>query len=150
MKIILLSLLCLVIIAVTSYSYAQQTSDDKNTELTPLVIIQLELRDSNGTLVFYTEADQILAVYPVGLYRFLDNNNQTRNEFLIKDGNKYDIYQWEQSNQKFDLRSVFSTTRLLVEFQDEYAKPIVMRHDSLTTEPGDVLRIFWTVLRPAS
>ena len=149
MKIILFSLLCLILMGMTSYSYAQETYDDENTELPTKIMLQMELRDSNGILALYIEADQILAIYTPGIDRFVDSQNITSKEFLIE-GDKYDVYQWEQSNQNFDERSAYSTTRLLTVEQDEYTKPIVMRHDSIQTQPGDVLRIFWTVIRPAS
>jgi len=149
MKIVLFSLLCLILMGITSYSYAQQTPDEKNTELPTKIMLQLELRDSNGNLALYIEADQILAIFTPEINRFLDSQNITSKEFLIE-GDKYEVYQWEQSNQTFNTKSAYSTTRLLTVYQDEFLKPIIMRHDSIQTQPGDTLRIFWTVIRPAS
>jgi len=148
MKIVLFSLLCLILIGMTSYSYAQ-TYDEKNTESPTKIMLQLELRDSNGNLALYLEAEQILAIYNPGIDKFIANHNLTSKEFFIED-DKYDVYQWEQSNQTFDARSAYSTTRLLTVVQDEFTKPIIMRHYSIQSEPGDTLRIFWTVIRPAS
>jgi len=148
MKIVLFSLLCLILIGITSYSYAQ-TYDEKNTKLPTKIMLQLELRDSNGNLALYIEAEQILAIYTPGIDRLVDSYNITSTEFFIED-DKYDVYQWEQSNQTFDTRSAYSTTRLITIYQDEFTKPIIMRHYSIQSEPGDILRIFWTVIRPAS
>ena len=149
MKIIFFSLLCLILIGITSYSYAQWMIVDKNTKL-PEVLLQLELRDSNGNLVAYVEADQIRAIATLELNRFLDNQNQTRKEFLIKDDQKFEIQQWEVNGKTYFSKSAYSQTRLLDEYQNEFIILLDVRHDSYQTQPGDTLRVFWTVIRPVS
>ena len=149
MKIIYLSLLCLILIGMTSYSYAQLTVVDKNTRL-PQVLLQIEVRDSNGSLIAYIEADQIIGISPLELNRFLDNLNNTRKEFLIKDDKKYESQQWEINTETFVEELAYSGTRLLDLYQNEYVTLLIVRHDSFQTQPGDTLRIFWTVIRPVS
>ena len=60
-----------------SYSYSQNTPDEKNIEL-PEVLLQIVLRDSSGGLVAYIETDQFISISPLELNRFLDNQTQTR------------------------------------------------------------------------
>jgi len=149
MKIILFSLLCLILIGMISYSYAQYTIVDRNTKL-PEVMLQLELRDSNGGLIAYIESEQIIGISPLELNRFLDNQNQTRKEFLVIDDKKYESQQWEIRGDAYVEQLAYSGTRLLDIYQNEFETLLFMRHDSFQTQPGDTVRIFWTVIRPAS
>jgi len=149
MKIVLFTLLFLILIGITSYSYAQWTVVNETTIL-PEVLLQMELRDSNGSLLAYAQSEQVIGFSPLELNSFLDNQNQTRKEFLIKDDKKYEIQQWEIHGVTFDKRHAYSSTRLLDTVQNEFVILLQMRHDSYQTEPGDTLRVFWTVIRPAS
>ena len=149
MKIVLFSLFGVILIGITSYSYAQVIVPEEDTEL-PKVMLQLELRDSNGILVAYVEAEQIIGIRPLDLTRFLDNLNQSRKEFFIKDDKKYEIHQWEKANETYNEKLALSTTGLLDIYQNEFVKLVDVRHDSFQAQPGDTLRIWWTIIRPAS
>jgi len=150
MKIVLFSLLCLILIGIISYSYAQLIDVHRDTKFVPEILLQLEVRDSNGILLTYLETEAINWFSPLGLNRFLDNQNQTRKEFFIKDDKKYESQQWEIKGDVFTIKSAYSSTRLLDLYQNEFDTLIVMNHDSYQTEPGDKSRIFWTVIRPVS
>jgi len=151
MKIVIFSLLCLILIGMTSYSYAQYTSVKENATLQlPEVMLQLELRDSNGGLLTYIETDQILVISPLELNSFLDNLNGTRKEFFIKDDKKYESQQWEIKGVTFDKRHAWSATRLIDVIENTFVTLLQIRHDSYQTQPGDTVRIFWTVIRPVS
>jgi len=150
MKIVLFSLLCLILIGMISYSYAQWTVVDKNTTKLPVIMLQGVLRDSNGILVAYVEAEQIIGISPLELNRFLDNQNQTRKEFFIKDDQKYEIQQWEMNPEKFSEKLAYSSSAPKDIFQNEFLVIIQMRHDSYQTQPGDTMRLFWTIIRPVS
>jgi len=149
MKIVFFSLLCLILIGVTSYSYAEWTKDVKNTEL-PEVLLQLDLRDANGNFIAYLESSQIIGIAPQELNNFLDNQNQTHKEFFIKDDIKYEAQSWEQRPDKFTTKNAYSETRLIGIVENEFINLLDIRYDSFQSEPGDTLRIFWTVTRPVS
>ena len=149
MKIVLFSLLCLFLIGMTSYSYAQNTPDDENTEL-PEVLLQILLRDSNGSLVAYIETVRFLLINPLELNIFLDNQNQTRKEFFIKDDKKYESQKWETKHDEFSIQHAYSTTQLRDVYQNEFVPLLLFLHDSFPVQPGDTARFFWTVVRPAS
>ena len=149
MKIVLFSLLCLFLIGMTSYSYAQNTPDDENTEL-PEVLLQILLRDSNGSLVAYIETVRFLLINPLELNIFLDNQNQTRKEFFIKDDKKYESQKWETKHDEFSVQRTFSSTILKDVYQNEFVLVAQMLYDSYQTQPGDTARFFWTVVRPVS
>jgi len=149
MKIVLFSLLCLILIGMTSYSYAQFIVVDKNTKL-PEVMVQLELRDSNGSLITYIETEQIIGISPLELNRFLDIQNHTHKEFFIKDDKKYESQQFESVSETYDKKSAISRTTLVDKIQGEVVTLLQIRFDSYQTQPGDTLRSFWTIIRPAS
>ena len=149
MKIVLFSLLCLFLIGMTSYSYAQNTPDDENTEL-PEVLLQIVLRDSNGSLVAYIETEHFYSFNHLELNIFLDNQNQTRKEFFIKDDKKYESQKWETKHDEFSVQRTFSSTILKDVYQNEFVLVAQMLHDSYQTQPGDTARFFWTVVRPVS
>ena len=149
MKIFLFSLLCLILIGMISYSYSQNTPDEKNIEL-PEVLLQIVLRDSNGSLVAYIETDQFIMISPLELNRFLDNQNQTHKEFFIKDDKKYESQKWETKHDEFSVQRTFSSTILKDVYQNEFVLVAQMLYDSYQTQPGDTARFFWTVVRPVS
>jgi len=152
MKIVLSSLLCLILIGFSSYSYAQSEwiIPNRTTILPAEVMLQLEVRDSNGNLVSYVESEQIIGFRYLELNSFFDNLNQTHKEFFIKDDKKYEILQWETSRDTFPARLAYSVHSILDIYQNEFIKLLVMRIDAYQTQPGDTLRTFWTVIRPAS
>ena len=135
----------MILIGITSYSYAEWIEyPDKNSEL-PEVILQLELRDSNGYLVSYVETDHIIGLNPLELNKFLDNLNNTSKEFFIKDDKKYEIQQWEQRSDVDDRELAFSGTTLVDIHKNQFRPLLIIRHDSLQSEPGDTLRIFLSI-----
>ena len=113
-------------------------------------MLQGVLRDSNGILVAYIEAEQIIGFSPLELDRFLDNQNQTRKEFFIKDDQKYEIQQWEMSSEAFSEKLAYSSSAPKDIFQNEFLVIFQVRHDSYQTQPGDTMRNFWTIIRPVS
>jgi len=133
----------------TSYSYAQFIIVNQTTIL-PEVRMQSELRDSNGSFVAYIESEQIIGINFSLFYKFLDNQNQTSKEFFIKDDKKYELQQWEVKGDVYTEKLAYAATRLLDLYQNEIATLVQMRHDSYQTQPGDTIRQFWTVIRPAS
>jgi len=149
MKIVLFSLLCLILIGITSYSYAQLTLVEEDTKLLHEVLLQLVVRDSNGSLIAYVEADQIMLIEPLALNRFLDNQNQTSTKFFIKDDKKYESHTWEVVGDQIKKQGAYSATKLWDVYQNEFVTLLHIRHDSFQTQPGDSVSIFWTVIRPA-
>ena len=78
---------------------------------------------------------------------FLDNQTTTYKKSFVKDDIKYETHQWEVVEDKFQQKLAYSTTRLIDVFQNQLWPIIIVLHGTFQTEPGDVLRIFWTVTR---
>ena len=72
MKLIIVTLFCLMFMGIAATSYAQYTVVSSDTKI-PEVMLQLELRDSNGHLITYVEAKQIIVIDPLRLNTFLEN-----------------------------------------------------------------------------
>ena len=149
MKIVLFSLLCLILIGITSYYYTQFTVVDKNTKL-PEAMLQIEVRDSNGNLIAYIETERIGEIYPVALNIFLDYQNETHKEFFIKDNKKYESQQFETAIETRDEKLAYSSSKLLTVIQNEVVTLLDMSYDTYQTQPGDTVRNFWTIIRPVS
>jgi len=151
MKIVLFSLICLTLIGMISYSYSQLTVDIPNTNIKiPEVLLQVELRDSNGNLVAYIESTQIIAISPSELNIFLDNTKLTHKEFFTKDGIKYEKQQWESGSETYDKKRVITQISILDITDKESVLLLQMRYDSAQIQPGDTVRNFWTIIRPAN
>jgi len=158
MKILFFALLVMILIGATSYSYAQialkipddWVVPDKDNKIEHDVMLQLELRDSDGALVAYIETDQVLGISPPQLNRFLDSQDQSRKDFFVKNDTKYETQRWEITGDKYNDKLAYSLTRLIDPYQDRLLTLVQMRHDSFQTNPGDTVRIYWTVIRPAS
>jgi len=148
MRIIFVSLLCLIVIGITSYSYAQWTVSDELDKIPEIILLQLELRDSDGNLITYIEAEQIIGINPLGLNEFLDN--QKYKKFLIKDGKAYEAIQWQGPTEIFSRKHAFSGFDLWIPDQNGFKHVLTMRHNSYQTQLGDILTVYWTVVRPAS
>ncbi len=137
----------LFLIGISSYSYAQYTEPDSHTKV-PEVMLQLELRDSDGNFLTYIEAKQIIVIYPLKLNEFLDKQNHK--EFLIKDDKTYEIIQWQGKTEKYGEQNVYSQSNLWAYQQDEFKSVLTVRHNSFQTQPGDTLTVYWTIIRPAN
>jgi len=146
MKIILISLLCLILIGITSYSYAQFIPVYSQTNL-PEVMLQLVIRDHDGNFITYIEAKQIIQIDHLKLNEFLDDIKYKK--FLVKDGKAYEIIQWQGHTEKLK-KHAYSQYDLWKLEQDGFKKILTVRHNSYQAQPGDTLTIYWTIIRPAS
>ena len=146
MKIIFLSLLCLILIGITSYSYAQYYMIDSHTIL-PEIMLQLELRDSDGNLRTYIESKKIIAFDQLMFNKFFEKQNK---EFLIKDGKAYEIIQFQGHTETFGRKHAMSLFILWGPEENTYKKVLAVAHNSYQVEPGDTLRVFWTIIRPVN
>ena len=146
MKIIFVALLCLILIGITSYSYAQYSWVYSNTKI-PEMMLQLELRDSDGVLLTYIESKALAAIDHSLLNKFLDKQNK---EFFIRDGKAYEKIQWQGNTEIFHKRHAYSLFILWILDENKFKEVLAVPHNSYQTEPGDTLRIFWTIVRPAN
>lgn len=139
--------LILILIGFTN-SYAQPTTDDSKIK-NPEILLQLILRNSDGILITYIETDEIRKVHPLELNEFLDNH--TQKEIIVKEGEKYEIIQWQEETENLDKKIAYSLFYLLTSDQDGFPKElVVVGHNSFQIQPGDTLTVYWTIIRLAN
>ena len=134
-------------IGISSSSFAQYTEVDSNTKV-PEVMLQFVIRDSDGNLLTYIEAKQIIVIYPLELNEFLDK--QEPKKFFIKDGKAFEIIQWQGRTENFNKQHAYSQFNLYSTLQGEPQTILVVRHNSYQSQPGDTIAVYWTIIRPAT
>ena len=147
MKSLLILVVCVLGISMIASSYGQYMWVNENTEI-PEVLLQLQIRNSEGELVSYIEANKIVAINPSLLDEFLEN--QTYKKIIVKDEKAFEVIQWQGKTETFDKRYVYSLFILWVTVGNEYESAIEVLHNSYQSEPGDTATVYWTVIRPAN
>ena len=131
--------------ATNSYGQYKWTNADDDL---PEVLLQLQLRNSEGQLVTYIEANKIVAINESLLNEFLDE--QPYKKFIVKDDKAFEVVQWQGTTETFDRNYVYSLFILWVPVDGEYESAIEVLHNSYQSEPGDTLTVYWTIIRPPS
>ncbi len=145
-KILIILLICVVFFGLIGISYFEFDSKQKNEQM-PLVLLQLQHRNSDGQLVSYVEGTKIISIKPKLLNEFLDKlpNKKT----IIKDGEKFELFQWIGPDEKYGKVHSWSAMELRVlPVNGNYRTVLMVLYNAFQTEPGDTATIHWTVLRP--
>jgi hypothetical protein len=124
-------------------SYAQST---ETTNRTFFVFVQTQIRNSDGQLVAYLEANKVSIPYPERLDQFLDSKHVIST--INRGGQNYDVIQVDLTKKAEDT-DVISKTVLGV-MEDN--KPILLAvsdHDGYPIVSGDTITSIWTIIRPA-
>ena len=146
MKIILVFLFSIVLIASVPFSFAQNTANLSETNI-PKVMLQLELRNSDGILLTYIEATKIVSMDTTLLNEFLDDKPS---KLLVKDDKVYEIIKWLGRVETFDKEHAYSLFDLWIPVQNNYESGLAIIHNSYQTKPGDTLTVYWTIIRPVN
>ena len=142
MRIILLTLLLsIVFVSLIGNSYAQSLEQRRST----FIFVQTQIRNSDGQLVAYLEANKVFISELDLLNKYLDTQPPQRT--LTKAGQNYDLIQLHQSFFAHQ-PDVISKTALgtLVD-----GKPVLMAysdHDAYPIVSGDTVTSIWTIIRP--
>ncbi len=112
------------------------------------VFLQLVLRNSEGQLLAYVETEENLAVRPWYLDTYL--NTVSDKKIISKDGNRYELIQFERYEPPA-VKSYYSMAMyvLIAPGDDNKNMPVLwMNHEAYQVQPGDQLKVYWTVFRP--
>lgn len=131
---------------VTNAAYGQYLYGENLPKELPSVILQLVLRDSDGHLVAYVIADQIVAIDPTVLDKYLDNKQNRK--ITDKDGKPHETIQWQGRTEKIDKAHAMTTFVLYAPVDQTYQTALEMLHDSYQVSPGDTVTVYWSVVRP--
>lgn len=122
-------------------------SEPQKTLNTPQVLLQLQLRNSDGQIVSYVEGTKIVFIKPDKLNEFLDKlpNKKT----IIKNDKKFELIQWIGPTEKYNKFHSWSGYELRVlPINGKYQTVLTILHNAYQTGPGDTATVRWTVLRP--
>ena len=143
MKYLIIPIFVLLLASFFSNSYAQSTETINKTFF---VFVQTQIRNSDGQLVAYLEANKITIPQPERLDRFLDSKHVIST--INRGGQNYEVIQVDLTKKVQDT-DVISKTVLGVMEND---KPVLLAasdHDGYPIVSGDTITSIWTIIRPA-
>lgn len=125
--------------------YGQYLYDNTLPKELPKVMLHLILRDSEGRLVTYIQADKIVAIDPIVLDGYLDAI-QTK-KTITRDGKSYEIVQWQGRTETLDKTHAMTLFVLYAPVNNTYQTALEILHDSYQVNPGDTVTVYWSVTR---
>lgn len=137
-------LLALMVVSSFGISYGQASDGFKPSK--PEVLLQLELRNSQGQLVSYIEGTKILTIRPLFLDNFLDYMPDKKT--IVRDGKTYEVIQFERPTETFYKRHAMAIFALITPVNGEMTTILLMNHDAYQVEKGDTLKVKFTIIRP--
>lgn len=111
----------------------------------PKVILQLQLRNSEGQLVSYIEGTQISWIDSFLLNQYLDTKPS---QIIEKDNQSFELIQWQGPTEKIDNFHSMSIFILWVPRANDFGSALGIIHNAYQVEPGDTVTVYWTVIRP--
>jgi len=110
------------------------------------IIIQIQIRDSNGSFVGYIETDRITVTNLEALSEILDNmaTNPNNTKIVTIDDKKYQVITGGD-DAKYDSDTVVSMS--LITRDGETI--VYANHDGIPVRIGDSNIFIWTIVRPA-
>ena len=141
-RVILLSIsLSIVFVSLIGSSYAQ--SDQKNSKF---IFAQTVVRNSDGQLIAYLEANKVFVPNSDLLNRHLDK--QSPQQTFVEEGQRYDLIHLEFT-EKISRNHVISKTAFGIVADDKQIMMAYSDHDGFPVVPGDTLTSIWTIIRPS-
>ena len=122
------------------YADAQKSQD------LPKVLLQLQIRNSDGQLVAYVEGTKIVTIQKRLLNEYLDTLPNKRS--VIQEEKRYELFQWQGPTEGFDSTHAMTMFLLNIQINDQWISPLLIIHNSYQVEAGDTVTVFWTVMRP--
>lgn len=142
MRVILLSLLLsIVFVSLTGNSFAQ--SDQKSSTF---IFAQTLIRNSDGQLVAYLEANKISIPNSALLNSYLDK--QSPQQTFMMAGKSYDIIHLEFP-KKINGYAVMSKTAFGIVEDNKQIMMAYSDHDGFPVVSGDTITLIWTIVRPS-
>lgn len=108
------------------------------------VILQLQLQNSEGQLVSYIEATQIISINPFLLNQYLDTK---QSQIIKKDNQNFELIHWQGQTEKIYNFHAMSRFDLWVPRANDFVSSLSILHNSYQVEPGDTITVYWTIIR---
>ena len=119
----------------------------KQSEEFPQVLLQLQIRNSEGQLVSYVEGTKIIKIQPILLNNYLDE--KPNKKIIVKEGKKYELIQWQGRTETFDKVHAHTIFNLWTQIDGAWVSPLGIIHNTYQVMPGDTITVYWTIIRPS-
>ena len=146
MKSLIIIVILVILFGLIGISYLQNTIAQQNEKLQ--VLLQLQIRNSEGHLVSYVEGTKIIDIQQNLLNEYLDE--KPNKKIIVKEGKIYELIQWHAKTEKFDKVHANAIFQLWVKKDGEWLAPLIIVHNGYQVEPGDTATVYWTIMRPNS
>ncbi len=123
-------------------TYAQSL---ESANATFFIFVQTQVRNSDGQLVAYLEANKIAILQPEKLDKFLDSKPVT--SIVTSGGEDFELIQVDVEKH-VEESDVISKTVLGTMENDTPILLAASDHDGYPIAPGDTITSIWTVIRP--
>lgn len=142
MKVLITIMIFFILFGLAGFAYVDGALAPQNEKLS--VLLQLQIRNSEGKLVSYVEGTKIITIQPELLNEFLDKKP---NKIIIEDAKKYELIQWKGQTERFDKVHAMTIFNLWVQKDGTWISPLGVIHNSYQVEPGDTATVYWTIIR---
>ena len=132
-------LLSVVFISLIGNSYAQSFEQTRSI----FIFVQTQIRNSDGHLVAYLEANKVFISEPDLLNRYLDTQSPQTFE---RAGQSYELIQLDVQKEITE-PDVISKTTLATVVDDKPILTVYSDHDGYPIVPGDTVTSIWTIIR---
>ena len=146
MKSLIIIVILVILFGLIGISYLQNTIAQQNEKLQ--VLLQLQIRNSEGHLVSYVEGTKIVTIRQIFLNEYLDE--KPNKKIIVKEGKNYELIQWQARTEKFNRFHVQAMFQLHIQKDGEWVTPLTIIHNGYQVEPGDTITVYWTIMRPNS
>ena len=116
-------------------------------QLLPEVLLQLQVRNSDGQLLAYIEGTKIEQPRPLLLNQYLDD--KPNKKIITKEGKAFELIQWQARTETFQKVHSMAMFQLKVPVDNEYRNALMINHEAYQIQPGDTVTVYWTIIRPA-
>jgi len=112
------------------------------------VLLQIELRNSDGKLISYIEGKKIIQMRPAYLKEYLDGLSDKK--IVTIQGKKFELIQFEKQIEHVAKYHAFAIYSLKIPVNGEMTQILLINNDAYQVAPGDTIKPWFTILRPAA
>lgn len=135
-----------IVIVILLAAGAVGVSEAQRPEPTDLdVLLQIELRNSDGKLISYIEGKKIIQMRPIYLKEYLDGLPDKK--IVTIQGKKFELIQFEKSIEYVIKYHAFAIYSLKIPVNGEMTEILLINNDAYQVKPGDTIKPMFTILR---
>ena len=126
MKSLIIIVILVILFGLIGISYLQNTIAQQNEKLQ--VLLQLQIRNSEGHLVSYVEGTKIVTIRQNLLNEYLDE--KPNKKIIVKEEKIYALNQWHGRTEKFNRGHAQAMIQLWIQKDGEWLTPLTIIHNA--------------------